>query len=258
MGDHSGKHVYIITGTSKGIGEAIAQKLLQDENEVICISRNQNPRLGVQARLRNFSFRDLEVDLSQPAKIKEVMKVIFRDLEQEKIKSISLLNNAGTVKPIRELGTEDNGEQISQAVNLNLLAPFLLSDMFIRYTRNWEMEKRILNISTGAAARPVHGWSVYCTTKSGLEMLSQCIAEEQKGKQFPVKVVSFSPGMVDTEMQSEIRAATAEIFPELNRFVQAKEKGELLDPYFVADKMVALLQNPDFGKELHLHIRQMS
>ncbi len=257
MPDKTDKHLYLITGTSRGIGEALAQKLLDPENQLFCISRNKNPRLSVQASQRDTFLVDFEIDLSQPAKIREVMKEIFRSVQPANVASISLVNNAGTVKPIRELGGDEANDALTSAMNLNLVAPLLLSDIFIRSTKGWKVPRRILNISSGAAGRPLHGWGAYCAAKSGLEMLTQCIALEQSEAEFPVKAVSLAPGMVNTEMQDEIRSASASFFPERARFVSAKEKGELLDPHLVAAKVAALLQSADFGKETLLHIRQL-
>ncbi len=70
----------------------------------------------------------------------------------------------------------------------------LLSSAFIKHTKDWNVDKRIINISSGAAQNPYFGWAAYCTTKAGVNMLTKCIALEETDKKYPVKVISFAPG----------------------------------------------------------------
>jgi len=61
----------------------------------------------------------------------------------------------------------------------------------------------IINVSSGAAYRPLEGWSSYCAAKAGLTMMTRSIALEAPG----VRVFGFSPGTIDTDMQVKIRAS---------------------------------------------------
>ena len=63
----------------------------------------------------------------------------------------------------------------------------------------------IVNVSSGAALRPLEGWSAYCSGKAGLAMLTQAIALETQGK--GIRVFGFQPGTTDTDMQVLIRAS---------------------------------------------------
>jgi benzil reductase ((S)-benzoin forming) len=131
----------------------------------------------------------------------------------------------------------------------------LITDAFVRETQDWKCPKKVLNMSTGAARRPISGWSAYCAAKAGLEMYAHSLVLEQESSPYPVKVVSFSPGVVDTEMQQEIRHADPSIFPELNKFISYKEQGKLLNPEEVADAIIALIHSSDFGTETLVSIR---
>ena len=116
------------------------------------------------------------------------------------------------------------------------------------------MPRRVVNLSTGAAQNPIEGWSAYCSAKAGLEMYSRCMIAEQSKKTNPIKLVSFAPGVVNTEMQEDIRNTDAAQFPQLERFVGLKEKGELLEPEYVAAKILKLLNDPRFGEQPIVHI----
>jgi benzil reductase ((S)-benzoin forming) len=245
---------YIITGTSRGIGEAFAKLVLSPENVLFCISRNQNPKLSVEAHVKELPIRDIAFDLNDTGRINEMMRDIFRAIDPEDVAEIILINNAGSIHPIRLIGEAEASEKIVRCVNVNLTSAMLITDRFIRETETWTVPRKVVNLSTGAASHTVAGWSAYCAAKAGLEMFVRCLVDEQKLSPNPAKVVSFAPGVVNTEMQQEIRNAKLENFPELARFVDMKEKGSLLEPMFVAERILNLLGRPNFGQEPVLHI----
>jgi benzil reductase ((S)-benzoin forming) len=218
------------------------------------MARNQNPRLSVEAFVKHWPLRDIAVDLNDTGKIDETMREIFRAIDPADVSEIILINNAGIVHPIRLIGGPGASESITRNINVNLTAAMLVADRFVRETEDWEMPRKMMNLGSGASQHPVMGWSAYCAAKAGLEMYTRCLVHEQRHLPNPVKVVSFSPGVVDTGMQQEIRNASVETFPELERFVDMKSKGHLLDPGFVAAQILSILDMPDFGRETTLHI----
>ncbi|MEM7039189.1 MAG: SDR family NAD(P)-dependent oxidoreductase, partial [Bacteroidota bacterium] len=207
------KNYYIITGTSRGIGEAIAKALMSPENAVYCISRNPNPALSVEAHVKGWNHKDFALDLHEVSRIGDRVREIFRDIFPEDVNEIILINNAGIIHPIREIGSAEADERIFRNVNVNLTAAMIVTDAFIRETRDFGCPRKIVNLTSGAARRTIHGWSAYCAAKAGLEHFSHCIVDEQRDKPNGVKVMAFSPGVVDTEMQQEIRHADEQSFP---------------------------------------------
>ncbi|MBK9448229.1 MAG: (S)-benzoin forming benzil reductase [Bacteroidetes bacterium] len=245
---------YIITGTSRGIGEALAKQVLGNGNVLFCISRNQNPRLSTEAHVKHWPMRDIAIDLNDTGKIHEMMGDIFRSIDPDDVEEIVLVNNAGIIHPIRLIGEPDASEKISRSINVNLTSAMLITDRFVRETESWTVPRKIMNLSSGAASHTVEGWSAYCAAKAGLEMFTRCLVDEQKHAKNPVKVVSFAPGVVNTEMQQEIRNANPENFPELARFLDMKEKGRLLEADFVAEQILSLLSMSSYGDQTVLHI----
>jgi benzil reductase ((S)-benzoin forming) len=252
------KNIYIITGTSRGIGEAIARKLLAAGNVLYCISRNSNPRLAVESGVKGWKFHDLQLDLIETSEISGVMRDIFRAVDEQETAEISLINNAGVINPIREIGSNERDEAIIRSITVNLTAAMLVTDAFVHETEGWKCPRKVLNMSTGAARRPISGWSAYCAAKAGLEMYAHSLVLEQASNANPVKVVSFSPGVVDTEMQQEIRHANPEEFPELNKFVNYKKEGMLLNPGTVADTIIDLMGQASFGEKTLVSIRDIN
>ena len=70
----------------------------------------------------------------------------------------------------------------------------------------------IINISSGAALRPIHSWGTYCQSKAGIDMLTNIINEEHP----EIRALSVYPGIVNTDMQLKIRSTNLEEFPLKN------------------------------------------
>ncbi|MCF6094356.1 (S)-benzoin forming benzil reductase [Microaerobacter geothermalis] len=245
----------IITGASRGLGEAITRKLLVPENHLFCISRKKNEELITKANKNEVSLDYYEFDLGSLENIENVMNNIFQKLDDTKVHSIALVNNAGVVKPIKPLEKCESDEIINN-INVNLLAPMLLTSLFIRYTEGFKVDKRVINISSGAGKKPYYGWSCYCTSKAGLDLFTRCVGVEQQNKDYPVKILSIAPGIVDTDMQKDIRASNKEDFVDLKRFISYKEEGMLMSPEFVAEKIVRFLEE-DFEQGGVIDIRDL-
>jgi NAD(P)-dependent dehydrogenase (short-subunit alcohol dehydrogenase family) len=101
---------------------------------------------------------------------------------------------------------------------------------------------RIVNVSSGAAVNPVAGWSAYCAAKAGLDMLTKTAALELRGT--PITVNALHPGMVNTDMQEDIRSVDTDGSRlDFARFHAAHAEGELRTPDAVA-RMIYWLAGP--------------
>ncbi|MFC5773534.1 (S)-benzoin forming benzil reductase [Ectobacillus antri] len=235
----------IVTGTSRGLGEAIVRKLLEQEIIVFSISRSRNTSLEEFAKQTNTLFYPFGFDLSNIDSIADLTDEIFALMDVDSAQALYLINNAGMLAPIKPIGRAETKQLITN-VHVNLLAPMLLTHEFLKRTQDAPVDKRIVNISSGAGTSPYYGWGAYCTAKAGINMFTRCIALEEEGKEYPVKVISFAPGVVDTDMQAEIRSTDKEDFMNVERFHALKEEDKLLSPDYVAQAVVNLLQANDF------------
>lgn len=220
-------NILIITGGSKGIGKAIAQKYASENFTVFSISRSKTSEVNYQ---------QITADLSNISEAVKAIQRVFSNLETEKVTSITLLNNAGSLGEIHTVGNLDS-EKIQQTIQLNTTTPLVLSNEFIKLTKKLNCKKKIINISSGAAMSPYSGWSIYCTSKSALDMTTKAIATEQSDIENGVKCIAIYPGVVDTDMQTVIRKTTESEFKNVQRFIELKENNELYAPEFVADKI---------------------
>jgi NAD(P)-dependent dehydrogenase (short-subunit alcohol dehydrogenase family) len=111
-----------------------------------------------------------------------------------------LVNNAGVIEPIAEIAASDPAAW-ARNIQINLIgAYFVVRAVLDRMLQNGGT---IINISSGAAYRPLEGWSSYCSAKAGLAMLTRSLVLETTG----VRLFGFSPGTIDTDMQVKIRAS---------------------------------------------------
>jgi NAD(P)-dependent dehydrogenase (short-subunit alcohol dehydrogenase family) len=114
-----------------------------------------------------------------------------------------LINNAGVIEPIAEIATSDPAAW-ARNISINLVGAYHI----VRAVLPGMLAKgggSIVNISSGAAYRPLEGWSAYCAGKAGLAMLTRAIELETAGK--GIRIFGFSPGTIDTDMQVKIRAS---------------------------------------------------
>lgn len=228
---------YFITGTSSGIGKAIVEELLlNDDNFVYGFSRTNT--------LNNERFKHKSLDLSD---LDEVSSYDFPILKN--VKKIALINNAGTLGEIKHLGQLDAANIIT-SFNVNLTSVALLSSAFIRSYQDIDIERIIINISSGAAKSAYDGWAPYCATKAGINMLTQVIEKEQLLEPSPIKVFAIAPGVVDTYMQETIRKSDQKDFSSLEKFQALKREGALYKAKDVAQKIVSMCENTILIPEL--------
>lgn len=212
----------IVTGSSRGLGEALARQLRDAGWDVLGLSRADGVDLSSVDALGTWLGRGtLEQFLAEAT-------------------DVVLINNAGTVGPVAEVGAQ-SADAISEAVTLNVTAPLVLTNAVVRH-RPAGVPVRVVHISSGAGRHPYPTWSVYCATKAAVDMHARALAEEGIDG---VRAAAIAPGIVDTDMQASIREA--EGFPLRDTFVGYKESGALSSPDDAAAKILRLIESPDFG-----------
>jgi NAD(P)-dependent dehydrogenase (short-subunit alcohol dehydrogenase family) len=232
-------HLYIVTGSSRGLGAALAQQLSSGAGHtVIGIARKTHPSLQAE---------QWALDLADPLPAAGRLQVWLR--AHTGWQSVTLINNAALLSAPGPLAATDLAE-LSAALRVGLEAPTLLSRVFLAGTAGVPV-RRILNISSGLGRRAMAGSASYCAVKAGLDHLSRALALEEPG----VGVVSLAPGVIDTDMQVQLRDSDPVRFPEQVRFQGLKDGGQLQTAADTAASIVRFLMRPDFGKTVVADIR---
>ena len=241
-----GRHLTILTGASRGMGAAIADRLLAPGQQLLCLSRHVNGNLTSNAQGAGAVCEQWPVDLSAPAGVATRLQLWLEGLDGEAFTTATLINNAAALTRIGPIDACSDAE-ISAALRLGLEAPMLLCAAFLRATRKWPAAKRVLNISSGLGRRAMAAQAPYCAVKAGLDHFSRVLALDEQLHANGARVVSLAPGVIDTDMQVQLRAADATAFPDKANFVGLKENGQLTSATDAAARVLAYLNRADFG-----------
>ena len=222
----------IITGVSRGLGEALAHALLARGYFVMGIGRPGG------ARLAGPNYRFVHVELAQATRIDDVLAAPFADLAAQRPDYVCLINNAAVGTPLGIHGRMASGD-IAASLAVNLAAPAALCNLFCRVFADDSVERRIINVSSGAASNAMPAMSGYCVAKAGLEMLTRVLAAEKQGERF--RAITIRPGIIDTGMQEQMRSQPSDVLPVVALFEGFHKGGQLVPPDTTASVIVEKL-----------------
>jgi NAD(P)-dependent dehydrogenase (short-subunit alcohol dehydrogenase family) len=217
----------VITGVSRGLGEAFFEQLASDEeNRIVALGRafTDQQRGLAEAEPDRVSLHEMDLAAATLGLVGP-MSLATRDTEHA-----YLILNAGTVEPVGPIG-KLNPTAVRDSVAVNLTVPMLAASAFT-LTLPAGTPGSVLFISSGAAVRPIEGWAAYCAAKAGGEMFFRVLAEERPD----LYVASVNPGRMDTGMQGVLREAD---FPTKQSYVDAYEQGDLAAPGDVARRIIS-------------------
>jgi NAD(P)-dependent dehydrogenase (short-subunit alcohol dehydrogenase family) len=216
----------LITGASRGLGLALHHRFQAAGWTVVDFSRAA-PHAGS---------RHTDLAALRPADLPDLLE----GLPLAGVRELALVHNAGVVGPIGLVGEGLPPMALQANAHTNFGGALLLLGALVQRYQGLESPRKwLLNISSGAALRPIAGWSAYCAAKAGMEHFIRCVAEEQKSAAWPLRALNLNPGVMDTDMQGDIRASR---FPDRELFVQRHAEGLLQDPDRVAERLLRLLQ----------------
>lgn len=221
----------VITGASRGLGAGLADDFARRGMRLGLCARGA-PALpdGPDVVAAQLDVRDAE------AMERFCAQVVAR------LGAIDLwINNAGVLEPIRPL-VDASPAEWARHLEINVLGVAWGSAAFCRHRRQVGPGGTLVNISSGAGRRGYFGWSAYCAGKAAVDRLSECLALEESAA--GTRVLSVAPGIVETRMQEQIRASSADDFPEVDRFVRIKEEQRFSSPAWVAARLLELVYDP--------------
>ena len=225
------RRTVLITGASRGIGAVIAAS-----------AHRVGMRIGVCARSEPALAASDHVVSARLDVVDEGAMVAFAKQVESAFGGIDLwINNAGVLSPIAPVRSISTAEFRSH-IDVNLTGVFIGTRIYIEHRRRHGGGGVLINISSGAASNPYAGWGPYCASKAGVERLTEVVALEERGS--GLRAHSVAPGVVDTDMQSQIRDCSPDRFPKVADFVAMKKENRFNSAEYVARQLFALAFDP--------------
>jgi benzil reductase ((S)-benzoin forming) len=242
------KKLFIITGTSKGLGFELATFALKLNHQVLGISR--------ESKIRHPLYAHLKLDLKNAKNLNKKIEDYLKNNFNKKFSEVILINNAAMVEPINFAGkiSEDN---LKEHFQLNFFSPVAIINSVKKIYEKKSEKMIICNLSSGAATRPIPNWSAYCSSKAALKMYTDTLMEEAASDRH-LLTFSFNPGVMDTGMQTTIRKQDAKKFVRVSDFIELKENKKLRPPKEVAEKLIDLINSSEKIKTTMISINDLN
>lgn len=234
------KRLVIITGSNRGLGKALVDTFLMDgsQDTVVGISRTYVEQTSPR-------YVDVGADLSSIEGCESVLLMLGQLIGQGAFEQVILFNNAGRLGEVVP-SFQASPYDIAQTIFVNQTAPMILQNGLLSIGSSQNVAVEIVNLLSGAALKAYDGWGAYCSSKAGLLMATQVLGTEINLHQLPAKVWGFAPGVVDTEMQTTLRALDNSQFSQVERFQRLFAEGQLRSPASVATFLYQAVGNPQF------------
>ncbi|XP_074872538.1 sepiapterin reductase-like [Carettochelys insculpta] len=252
-----GKVACILTGASRGFGRSLALLLaprLDTGSVLILVARSQGGLAELEAELQgtfpSLNVHPVQADLSTEDGAELVLRAV-----QDKLLGVAglerliVINNAGSLGDISKSFVDfTSPAEVNSYFALNVTSALCLTSSILKaFSGQPGLRKTVVNISSLAALKPFKNWALYCAGKASRDMMFQVLALEKPD----VRVLSYAPGPMDTEMQQLARTKSGD--PELRQqLLRMKERGQLLDCRVSAQKLVQLLLQDTFASGAHV------
>ena len=238
----------ILTGASRGLGEALAAQYLADGAFVLGLSRRESARLQAVAA---GGLEQWSADLADPLPVATRLGAWLADFERRAAgrlpARVRVIHNAAMLAEPGNVA-ESDAASLAQSLRIGLEAPVALSAAFLRATAHWDAsDRRVLFVSSGLGRHPMAGSAAYCAQKAGLDHFARALALEEGARAHGARVAAVAPGIVDTDMQKQLRGADASRFAAQATFAGFHSSGALDSPATAAAKVIALLERADYG-----------
>lgn len=212
----------LITGTSSGIGQGLAQEFVARVDEVWGISRREADDLA-----RAASYQHLQVDLTDYDRVRDLLPGFVGGLERFDL----VILNAGVLGQIGWM-SEVPVEEMKRVVEINVWANKVLLDLLFRHVGEIG---QVVAMSTKASLRSSPGWGPYSVSKAGLNMLMNVYAKEHPDTHF----TAFAPGLVDSEIQETIsQIGETDKYPTIKTLQDARHTEAMPDPRSAAPMLI--------------------
>ncbi|XP_070706948.1 sepiapterin reductase-like [Pempheris klunzingeri] len=255
-----GRALCIITGASRGFGRAIAKemsRLVKPGSVLVLVARSGDDLRALQE----------EVNESEASRASPVVRCVVADLGQLEgpesvvraskeafsvdIDHIILVNNAASLGDVsRYAKSFTNMIEVDSYLSLNVSSSLCLTASVLQaFPQCPGLRRTVINITSLCALQPFRSWVLYCTGKAAREMMFRVLAEEEPD----LRVLNYSPGPLDTAMQTLARSRTAD--PSIRKsFSDMFAQGQLLTCEASCVKLMKLLLEDTYTSGAHIDV----
>ncbi|MDG3065877.1 SDR family NAD(P)-dependent oxidoreductase [Thauera mechernichensis] len=227
----------ILSGPTRGLGRALFDRLVSQGYHTVGLGRDLG-RIAAVASSAPEQVQLVEVDLGADSDVlTTALAAVHRILSTNSSGPLAFISNASIIEPIGR-ATELTCSGLDRAMRINCLAPLIVANSLTKTAQAQGRPLLVLDVSSGAACRPIRGWQAYCTSKAAYKMGLDVLAAENSHLQ----VIHFDPGVMDTSMQELIRAQQAADMPEVEVFRAYREEGKLKAPLAVATELIQVIE----------------
>ena len=248
MTDHP--RVAIVTGTSAGLGEAVAHQLLERGWRVLGLARRPSPI--AHERYRHIAC-DLATVATDPAPLESQLREYLHNVSAHRF---GLVNNAAAPEGLMPIAKLDP-RAVARVYAVNVVAPMWLMGYAVRVAPS-SAALRVVNVSSGAATTAFAGLATYGGSKAALRMGGMSLAREWDAPTslapapHDAAILSYEPGVVETDMQRYARSRSPEEFPWVGMFLDFAERGVGVTPDRPARDIARFLESdhqPAFAEQ---------
>ncbi|XP_028318823.1 sepiapterin reductase a [Gouania willdenowi] len=260
---HLGRALCIITGASRGFGRATAldlSRIVQPGSVLVLVARSEGDLRALQAELfeseagkAGVTVRVVVADVGEVRGLEDVVKA-SKEAFSPDMEHMILVNNAASLGDVSRLTKSfTDMAEVDSYLSLNISSALCLTARVLQaFPQRAGLRRTVVNITSLCAIQPFRSWVLYCTGKAGREMMFRVLAEEEPD----VRVLNYSPGPLDTAMQREVRAKTAD--PELKEsFASMFTHGQLLTCEESCAKMMKLLLEDSYTSGAHVDVFEL-
>lgn len=215
----------IITGATGGIGAALTRKVLLSGKPCFAVVRNANKLGNALSGLDRSKLFVVDYQLNSFAEA-------LSGATPPQISQIALVLSAFDISPIKR-AAELTKEEIRKNIEFNIAEQIEITIKALEFSISVDCPLRIINLDSGAAYRPISGWSMYCAGKAYMNMFLKVFSQENG-----ISLALYDPGVVDTKMQETIRAADQRHFPSVEKFIDLHLSNRLHSPDEVAEDIL--------------------
>jgi len=187
----------LITGASRGIGEATAREFADLGANVMLAARSETDIKAIadDINANGGKAAAFACDVSDLAQVKAMIAACIATFGALDV----LINNAGVLEPIEHLDGSDPAAW-AKVIDININGVYYGMREALPHMKNGGT---IITIGSGAGTSALEGWSAYCTSKAAVHHLNKCLDNEERGN--GIRALVLSPGTVATEMQRTIK-----------------------------------------------------